>query len=83
MASALLSVAFLVMVCGVFCRGGSSGGAVHEEDRPALSSLSEELLKGATDEFATDFSRHSVPYLTRPTALKVPKAAPQAAETMT
>lgn len=58
----LLSVAFLATACGAFGRDEPSGGAAREEDRLTLSSPSEKLSKGAADEFATDFTRHSVPY---------------------
>ncbi len=58
----LLSAVFLATACGAFGGDEPSGGADREEDRPTASSPSEEPPEGAADEFATDFTRHSVPY---------------------
>jgi len=58
----LLSVALLATACGTFGGDEPSRGANGEKDRPAASSPSEEPPEGAADEFATDFTRHSVPY---------------------
>ncbi len=55
----LLFAAFLAVACGGRV---PSGGVDSGQDRPAASSPPEEPPEGAADEFATDFTRHSVPY---------------------
>jgi len=61
-AAVLISAASLTTACGAFGGDEPSGGANSEKDRPSASSPSEEPPEGAADEFATDFTHHSVPY---------------------
>jgi hypothetical protein len=61
-AAVLLSVAFLATACGAFGGDEPSGDADRDKGRTTASSPSEEPPEGAADEFATDFTRHSVPY---------------------
>jgi hypothetical protein len=61
-AAVLLSVAFLAAACGAFGGDEPSGDADRDEGRITASSPSDEPPEGAATEFATDFTRHSVPY---------------------
>ena len=62
--AALAVAAFLAGACGVLGSEGPSGGAGSQSaDRPAAALGPEDQPpEGAEGEFATDFSRHSVPY---------------------
>jgi hypothetical protein len=59
---AILAVAFLAGACGVLGEDGASGDAGRDKDRPVVPGSSEEPPEGATEEFTTDFTEHSVPY---------------------
>jgi hypothetical protein len=60
--AAALAVAFLSGACGVLGEDEPSGDAGRDKDRPVVSGSSAAPPKGATDEFTTDFTKHSVPY---------------------
>jgi hypothetical protein len=60
--AALTLLAFLAGACGALGGDGRSGGA-RSADRPSAAlGPEDEPPEGAEAEFATDFSRHSVPY---------------------
>jgi hypothetical protein len=60
--AAALAVAFLAVACSVHGEDEPSGDAGRDKDRPVASGPPEAPPKGATDEFTTDFTKHSVPY---------------------
>jgi hypothetical protein len=58
----VLAVAFLTGACGVLGEDGASGDAGRDKNQPVVRGSSEEPPEGATEEFITDFTEHSVPY---------------------
>ena len=61
-AAALTLLAFLAGACGALGGDGRSGGARSADQPSAALGPEDEPPEGAEAEFATDFSRHSVPY---------------------
>jgi hypothetical protein len=60
--AALTLLAFLAGACGALGGDGRSGGARFADQPSAALGPEDEPPEGAEAEFATDFSRHSVPY---------------------
>jgi hypothetical protein len=60
--AALTLLAFLAGACGALGGDGRSGGARSADQPSAALGPEDEPPEGAEAEFATDFSRHSVPY---------------------
>lgn len=56
--AAILAVAFLSGSCGVLGEEEPSGDGSREKDQPVVSGTPD----GASEEFTTDFTKHSVPY---------------------